>query len=520
MNTPTVMSTQLSKIHSLFGLTSALKLIHINTVSLGYALFLAINATAVWGGVFPFLPYQIQSFDTMFWFFFNMALVFAIAYGASVIGSYFLPREAKHFLVFLAGLPYVLAWVCLIASSYLKAYTFGLVAVSGIFLGIGSAGFYMLWQRLFAAMDPRTGNENLISGTLLASVIYALLHTIPQAVTVFLIPLVFLPLFGLAIVLTSRRIDVNQPMFEDVPRAHAHVYKRVISDTWRSALCLGGLGFCTGVMRAVAITDPHIGYNVNLISMGASFIAAFLLMVFWARANVTINVLNTYRTIFPVILLSFVLLALTPAEVSIWLAGVLYAFHSVGILFTMIMCAQLSRDRGINPVFIYGFFGGIMYALHDLGFLLGSFARSPYISAEASMTMIALIAVSVLSLLFALGQKQDKMWRAEFSHGSSIELTQDEHDTGVSREHRVPDEPDSGDVRISPEVYRLKDHYGLTMREAEVTELLAGGETVARIADVLFISENTVRMHSKHIYTKLDIHKKQEIKDRIRELTS
>ena len=36
-----------------------------------------------------------------------------------------------------------------------------------------------------------------------------------------------------------------------------------------------------------------------------------------------------------------------------------------------------------------------------------------------------------------------------------------------------------------------------------------------RIAEELVISENTVRMHSKRIYAKLDIHKKQELLDLI-----
>ena len=41
--------------------TDPLKTIKPNTCSLGYALFLAINAAGVWGGVFPFLPLDMQT---------------------------------------------------------------------------------------------------------------------------------------------------------------------------------------------------------------------------------------------------------------------------------------------------------------------------------------------------------------------------------------------------------------------------------------------------------------------------
>ena len=44
-------------------------------------------------------------------------------------------------------------------------------------------------------------------------------------------------------------------------------------------------------------------------------------------------------------------------------------------------------------------------------------------------------------------------------------------------------------------------------------ELIARGHSVARIAEALVVSENTIRTHSKRIYAKLDIHKKQELVD-------
>lgn len=39
-------------------------------------------------------------------------------------------------------------------------------------------------------------------------------------------------------------------------------------------------------------------------------------------------------------------------------------------------------------------------------------------------------------------------------------------------------------------------------------EYIARGYTVARTAEELIVSENTIRTHSKRIYAKLDVHKK------------
>ncbi|MBQ9954151.1 MAG: helix-turn-helix transcriptional regulator [Eggerthellaceae bacterium] len=49
-------------------------------------------------------------------------------------------------------------------------------------------------------------------------------------------------------------------------------------------------------------------------------------------------------------------------------------------------------------------------------------------------------------------------------------------------------------------------------------ELIARNMTVAAIAKELFVSENTVRTHSKHIYTKMDVHSKQELSQRLAEM--
>lgn len=72
---------------------------------------------------------------------------------------------------------------------------------------------------------------------------------------------------------------------------------------------------------------------------------------------------------------------------------------------------------------------------------------------------------------------------------------------------------DGGKVRdrFSKQMTTVREFFGLSAREAEVAELIARGYTVAHIAEQLFVSENTVRTHSKHIYTKLGIHKRQEL---------
>ena len=46
----------------------------------------------------------------------------------------------------------------------------------------------------------------------------------------------------------------------------------------------------------------------------------------------------------------------------------------------------------------------------------------------------------------------------------------------------------------------------LSERERDVLHLLAGGLSNEEIAESLIISANTVKMHIRHIYDKLDVH--------------
>ena len=67
-------------------------------------------------------------------------------------------------------------------------------------------------------------------------------------------------------------------------------------------------------------------------------------------------------------------------------------------------------------------------------------------------------------------------------------------------------------------VARLIAGVGLTRREAEVALMLAEGKSKVAIAELLVLSENTVRGYAKNAYTKMDVHSKRELQQAIREM--
>lgn len=59
----------------------------------------------------------------------------------------------------------------------------------------------------------------------------------------------------------------------------------------------------------------------------------------------------------------------------------------------------------------------------------------------------------------------------------------------------------------------LAEKWGLTKRESEIVALLVKGRDKQAIAEKLYISEGTVKVHSRNIYQKMNIHSKQELID-------
>ena len=84
--------------------------------------------------------------------------------------------------------------------------------------------------------------------------------------------------------------------------------------------------------------------------------AAVALLAVWATKSLRINVATSYRAFFPV--RDYVVSAAAASAGEGYAEGLaagLYAlWYSVAIVLMMIQCAQVSRDGGINPVFIYG----------------------------------------------------------------------------------------------------------------------------------------------------------------------
>lgn len=520
-----------------------------NISVLGYAIYLAITATSLWGGVFPFFPDEFRTAQVTCSFAISQAFSFLAVFLVGMVASYWGMRASVCFLPICSAVVSFIGSGLLIAALYWGDLQIALVVLAGILLGAGSAGFALLWQRYFSSLSSTYGNYYLLLATAFGTVVFLVLYLVPIAVTVYLVPLILIPLCGLCGVLAERSIDLDQPLFEDVPCEHERPYRQMLQDYWRSALAVGSLGFMSGLIRSTLLSDASLGNIIIVISMIGALLASLALLFVWHRGNFALDMRSVFLVLFPLAALGLLAFPFLDAAATPWLSGGVYTIFTFAFLVMLLQCMQISRDRGMNPLFVFGFFGSIVYFMQDVGLTLGYAANMATLFGQEFFSVASLTGMFVLAiaLYFLRGDVRlqptvHAVEEVEFisqpqqflEEAGGIAAVSGAGAAGRQEAFEKPGEDEAADAPEGlPELGRqdpgeqqsdaialrcqeLQEQYLLTNRETEIMELFAHGYTMPHIAELLVVSENTVRTHSKNLYAKLGIHKRQELIELLR----
>ena len=209
---------------------------------------------------------------------------------------------------------------------------------------------------------------------------------------------------------------------------------------------------------------------------------------------------------------AFILMVLPGAATEI-------AVAIVNIADTLMLCVlfitaqDVARHSSLHPFVIFGGAWAARVLSRNLGRTV-VFALSPMTQSESTVLGIIVFALS-LSIVCLLTDNlprtrklfiyDDESGEAAASHTASGPAAYETESEGSTAANAA--------VASSDEQVRewLRTKHGLTAREIDVALLIARGRSKTFIADELFISENTVRTHSKNVYAKLGIHSREEL---------
>lgn len=153
--------------------------------------------------------------------------------------------------------------------------------------------------------------------------------------------------------------------------------------------------------------------------------------------------------------------------------------------------ADIARHSNWRSSSVYAAGWALFFAPLVAGSLLFHvIGREGWMGADL-MVALFLLALSVVLLLDQTSFSRQRLFfdLAEEAEELSLDRSIDEACQNIARENN------------------------LSLREVEVLSMFVRGRTKPYIANSLFVSENTVKAHIKNIYTKMDVHSKQELLD-------
>ena len=357
--------------------------------------------------------------------------------------------------------------------------------VAAIAAGVGIAWLYLQWAPFYARLDVRDAIACIFCAMAVGSVLKTpidLMPALPAAVVLAALPF-------LSVVFARRAMRLQPPLKRE-PRLFYD--QNPTSIPWKILLGVAAYSLIIGVIQGMPIqADPTPLALLAIVHHGAEAVVA-LAVLWWVFAKGgLLRFSSLWRAILLFTATGLFFLPVIDAQWVGWALVLISIAQTLVVMLFWTMLADVAHHSRTSPYVIFGS-GWIAYSLpFAVGVVCGQMAG---LHGLGSSVLILLAYLLTLAAVFALNEGNFSQRR-------------------IFADLDVPAPEQSMFARIDEGCETLGREFGLTAREVEVLQLLCKGRSKSYIAESLFISENTVRSHSKHIYAKLDVHSKQEILD-------
>lgn len=268
--------------------------------------------------------------------------------------------------------------------------------------------------------------------------------------------------------------------------------------------CLFGFVWEMTVFSVGSVNEAHLAPLVANLVVAVVIIG----LVLYARTRIDLGM--AYRVIVPVIVVLFAVLPFfwetNPVALNIIMSAS-YGVFDVIIWSLVVACAY---DFAVSGFVIGGIVRALSILLRLIGIGIGYLIM--LVPGDSSMLMVglsigALYALVMLGLFYLMRHRRRPALELDAAEVVVPDVpVQPEADNPVAE----PKEVDN-----TPVFQAIAEEYGLTRREAEVLPYLARGRSAKVVAEALFVSESTIRTHTRRILEKTDLHSKQQLIDLI-----
>lgn len=451
----------------------------------------------------------------------------------------------------------IIAGIALIHLAGARFEGSGLVAaalVAGSALaGVGYGYFWGSWADVLGRMHPSRTVLYAPAALLLTTVLFL---GISLAASLAAVPPVLLmaplPVISLLCLIRCRTDSACEPE----PQAEGRRYLTALTSLVPLIIatlvfsCLFGFMWETAVLSVDSATDAH-GFPLVL-----NLVAALGLFIFVIASRRHINLSWTYQLLIPISIVLFAVVPFFWTVHPVILNAIMSAIYGVFDVIIWYMVAATAYDFAVSGFVVGGLVRALSILARLIGIGIGYLVMLVPEVASGAIVGVCIAAVYLLVMLlwflwhsakhpsFEVPEDDDDAEPAPSLTGPAIvygcmnlgsKPTANENGTdgtfsaegaeiasanaeaamanatadaaGAEKEPPVDDTPDEAVFAL------IAEDYGLTHREAEVLPYLARGRSAKVIAEALFVSESTIRTHTRRILEKTCLHSKQELID-------
>ncbi|MCD8200327.1 MAG: helix-turn-helix transcriptional regulator [Coriobacteriaceae bacterium] len=391
--------------------------------------------------------------------------------------------------------------------------------IAAICTGLTTSFLCLKVGRVFSSVSLAESLTASGISLLFSALLYFVCIGIPEEIRLYCIAA--LPLIS-ALLLTMKSHDP----FEVIPLEHTedkeqsarirHMYIRLVV---ASALVAITAGIGKGV-ESQLLDFEEFQLQGSIITLGILVIAIFIIVAVNHR-NIARGAGLVYQAL---MILGIAMMIATCFGFNIGYLNI--GKESLWIVLSCFM-AYFAFRFDFPPIRIFAVGQGVYFLASTLGWFIGALI-APYYGETMVVVGVAVImaflVVLVLVYVFPASVIEEATTWTDTGLEQMRRLNQTSEGEGTEGSGQASEAAEElpGGVEASGvaetsmgfSLERARDpHYGLSARELEILFLFAQGRSASWIGDNLYISTNTVRSHLRAIYTKLDVHTRQDLLD-------
>lgn len=357
------------------------------------------------------------------------------------------------------------------------------VMTASVATALGGAILFCLWAEVYSQMGSTQIVVYGAGSCLVAFGLYALVSTMMHPYAVLATAL--LPMGSFACVVSS---------FVLVPREAAKSKAARYAVPWKIVVIMTLAGLASGLAGSVLLNPDGQGAVHRIWATGVA--GAVILGLALLRPE-KFDARFLAQACVPLALAACVLIPAAWSNASFAVSFLVKLAYVWFTIFALMLLANLAFRFGVPTLRMFAIARACSEGAIFLGVTIRGFFQSSGFSQDGTALLISacvgVVAVCVCVLLWRSERAVNADWGA-----AGIEVASGERVVGP-RERLI--------IRCE----QLAQMHALTARETEVLTLIAQRKTRSEIEQELFLSQNTVKTHVRHIYAKLGIHSKSDV---------